>query len=100
MTDANAESTRAASASWPGEREYVVTDRVAVVMAALLAQPAGLTVREVMALTGLTVRGAYYLMERLCRTQVVVFEPGSDALTGRRSMGRWRHLHAPVTTQR
>jgi len=48
-----------------------VSERVAVVMERLYEGQTMTTV-EVAKLTGLTVRGAYYLMNRLCRVQPIV----------------------------
>lgn len=51
-----------------------VTERVAVVLLKLSERP--LTTVEVAEMTGLSLRGAYYLMNRLCRVRPIVLENG------------------------
>ncbi len=57
------------------QRPETVSERVAVVLAQLYAGGA-MTTAEVADLTGLTVRGAHYLMSRLCRVQAIVLDDG------------------------
>lgn len=51
------------------------SERVAVVLARLYEGRA-MTTAEVAELTGLTMRGAHYLMSRLCRVQAIILDNG------------------------
>ena len=75
------------------EREFVVTDRVAAVTAALLDNAEGLTIVDAMRLTGLGWSGAYRLLNRLCRVLPLYTERGRD-WRGRYREVRFFHMHA------
>lgn len=57
------------------QQPETVSERVAVVVARLYEGRA-MTTAEVAELTGLTVRGAHYLMNRLCRVQAIILNDG------------------------
>jgi alkylated DNA nucleotide flippase Atl1 len=57
------------------QQPETVSERVAVVLARLYAGRA-MTTAEVAELTGLTARGALYMMNRLCRVQPLVLDDG------------------------
>lgn len=65
-------------------RPETVSERVAAVMARLYEGRA-MTTAEVAELTGLTVRGAHYMMSRLCRVQAISFDDG-----------KWQMCHGAV----